>query len=171
MAQDIVSNTLIYLTNRFVTSQQPAMPTLLLRLFYNPLIVVPSTIVASFSEVDAPGYSSVTLDNTLWAFVDGNNLSTASYPPISFSLTGVGANAVTIYGHYVTGGPPFPALPLNWYWGATWSTPLQIPITGITLSVALYFQIENCPTLPAGAVAPLGFEPATEVKFSLPQKS
>ncbi len=70
-----------------------------LRLFTDNITPDESTIVASLNEPVGIGYAAITLGTPAsWTFATVTDVTTASYPLQTFTLTG----AVNLYGYYIT---------------------------------------------------------------------
>lgn len=82
----------------YFNNSWPASKDFKLRLYTNDYTPVQTSVLGSFTESTAPGYTAITLSNASWTVTVGNDPSDAVYAEQTFTFTGSGA---TIYGYYI----------------------------------------------------------------------
>ncbi len=102
-----------------------------LRLFTNPTIVAPTTVLGDFVECSAPGYAGVPFAAMTWQLIPSVQEAYSAADPVQIAFSGPGSPGQTIYGHYITDSAG-----LNYWWGATWAAPYVIPSGGGAVNVA-----------------------------------
>lgn len=135
-----MNNAGIDLLAKFILGLTNTPPSLVLHLFVNQWNLANNTVAANLVECTVPGYAAIPLIPANWVGSTTNGVGTYTYPVLSFTFTGPGSPAQTIYGHWigdsVTG---------NVLWGFTWPNPYAIPASGSTIYLAPSWANQQCP--------------------------
>ena len=113
---------------RFLTAENSK-----LKLFTNDYTPIESSVLASFTEATAVGYSDITLTGTVsgstWAISTAIGVTTATYPEQTFTLTA----AENVYGYYITNNAEDTLILAERFPTA----PYAIPVAGGTIAVTV----------------------------------
>ena len=137
---DILVNQMIDNLAQYAFGAAPARPSLTYHLFVNNVTITSATLLANLTECTAPGYAAINVPYTSWSGATAAGVANYSAPNITFSLTGQGAPAQTVYGHYVTDQTSGVLL-----FGLTWAAPWAIPSGGGPVLITPKWTTQQCP--------------------------
>ena len=137
---DVLNDPLVDFMALASLGADPVPPTLRLILYVNNLAAYThATILADLTECTAPGYAGVDLNPVNWTGGVVAGVADYLYPPITFTMTGPGGPAQTVYGQAVVNT----ADGVLW-WGSKWTTPFAIPSGGGAVQVSLFWEDKVC---------------------------
>ena len=139
---DVLNLYIMNLIAEYVLGNQPPYPIPNIMLFENNVQVTCATVLTDLDELVAPGYAAITLDEVDWTYSSQPCYVSATYPQISWTLTGPGSGTGTIYGHAI-----YDSKGSQIMWAQTWPTPFVIPAAGGTVTVAPSWQDQQCGTV------------------------
>lgn len=140
MALDVLNEAAVGLMAEFMLGiAQPAI-SIVYHLFVNNVTVSYATVIGDLTECTAPGYASQAAPDAGWSGSVSAGVANYTHPDLTFSMTGPGSPAQTVYGHWAEDSTTGDIL-----WAQTWATPFAIPAGGGAVVVSPTWQDEECP--------------------------
>lgn len=145
---DVLNNYAINLIAEYILGQAPGTPVLEYNLFESDTTVYVDSVLSDFTLLSAPGYAPIALTAADWSVSTVSGICNATYPDITWTLTGPGAGSGIVYGHIV-----YDTYGGGILWAQQWDTPFTIPTNGGTVTIAPSWQDSQCATV-SGIAAP-----------------
>lgn len=145
---DVLNNYAINKIAEYILGVTAELPTLVYALFAEEETVTVTSVFTDFTYLVAPGYADLQLNAANWSISTVAGICNATYPQLTWTLTGPGTGSGIIYGHVV-----YDNVTQGILWGANWPTPFTIPANGATITISPSWQDSQCST-PSGVALP-----------------
>lgn len=137
---DILNSLCIDQVSKYVLGKTVTTPSLTLGLYVNNYTPTSESLLANFTECTAPGYARIALPQSGWTGSTVLGVATYTYTTVTFSLSGPGSPAQTIYGHFI-----LDLTSNKVWWAQLWTTPYVIPGAPTSQpSITPQWQMQMC---------------------------